>query len=132
VQEEEDLARAMKEVERKRLEMQRAAERVEEPAELEAGMVVKRKSKKKARSGVLPAEGGGGEGGGERGDGEEGVKKKKKKKKVKDVDGSAGAGGGDVGKTAGEDVGQEENATAAAAAPVTAKKKKKRQVTFDE
>ena len=129
VQEEEDLARAMKEVERKRLEMQRAAERVEEPAELEAGMVVKRKSKKKARSGVLPAEGGEGDGG--VGVGEDGVKKKKKKKKVKDVDGSAGAGGGDVGKTAGEDVGQEENATAAAA-PVKAKKKKKRQVTFDE
>jgi AP-3 complex subunit delta-1 len=52
VQEEEDLARAMREVERKRLEMQRAAERVEEP--VEEGTVVKRKSKKKARSGVLP------------------------------------------------------------------------------
>jgi AP-3 complex subunit delta-1 len=125
VQEEEDLARAMKEVERKRLEMQRAAERVEEPAELEAGMVVKRKSKKKARSGVLPAEGGEGDGG--VGVGEDGVKKKKKKKKVKDVDGSAGAGGGgDVGEK-----GEEED-DAAAPAPVKAKKKKKRQVTFDE
>ena len=125
VQEEEDLARAMREVERKRLEMQRAAERVEEPAELEAGMVVKRKSKKKARSGVLPAEGGEGDGG--VGVGEDGVKKKKKKKKVKDVDGSAGAGGGgDVGEK-----GEEED-DAAAPAPVKAKKKKKRQVTFDE
>ena len=128
VQEEEDLARAMREVEKKRLEMQRAAERVDEP--VEEGMVVKRKSKKKARSGVLPADGG--EGGA--GVGEDGVKKRKKKKKVREGDGSADADaaavmeGGDAGKTAGgEDGGQD-----GAAAPVKAKKKKKRQVTFDE
>jgi AP-3 complex subunit delta-1 len=127
VQEEEDLARAMREVEKKRLEMQRAAERVEEPAELEAGTVVRRKSKKKARSVVAAAGEGEVEGGSGKG-GEEGFKKKKKKKKVKDpVDADAG---GDVGKTAGgEDGGQEESATAA---PVKPKKKKKRQVTFDE
>jgi AP-3 complex subunit delta-1 len=127
VQEEEDLARAMREVEKKRLEMQRAAERVEEPAE--EGTVVKRKSKKKARSVVVAA--GEGEGEGEDGKGgEEGVKKKKKKKKVKDVGGgdADAAAGGDIDKTGGEDGGQEESA----GAPVKAKKKKKRQVTFDE
>ena len=135
VQEEEDLARAMREVERKRLEMQRAAERVEEPAE--EGMVVKRKGKKKARSGVLPAAAAeGGEGGG--GVGEDGVKKKKKKKKVREAggggggdeataDASAGVVGGDGGEKA-----EQEDAVQESSAPVKAKKKKKRQVTFDE
>jgi AP-3 complex subunit delta-1 len=129
VQEEEDLARAMREVERKRLEMQRAAERVEEPAGLEAGTVVKRKGKKKVRS-VVAAAAGEGEGESGKGGGEEGVKKKKKKKKVKDVVGgdSDADAGGDTGNAGGGDGGQEESA----AAPVKAKKKKKRQVTFDE
>lgn len=110
IQEEEELAKAMKEVERLRLEMQRQAERVDEPAE--EGTVVKRKSKKKARSGI-PAD----EGENVNGGGEEGVKKKKKKKKVKEADAPAASQ---------EGAGQEEEA------PVKPKKKKKRQITFDE
>lgn len=110
IQEEEELAKAMKEVERLRLEMQRQAERVDEPAE--EGTVVKRKSKKKARSGI-PAD----EGENVNGGGEEGVKKKKKKKKVKEADAPAASQ---------EGAGQEEDA------PVKPKKKKKRQITFDE
>jgi len=114
VQEEEELAKAMKEVERLRLEMQRQAERVDEPAE--EGTVVKRKSKKKARSGVIadddqstkPAP-------------DTEVKKKKKKKKVKETDAP-------VETT----VPQEEVTEDAEQSLAKPKKKKKRQVVFDE
>ena len=114
VQEEEELAKAMKEVERLRLEMQRQAERVDEPAE--EGTVVKRKSKKKARSGVIadddqstkPAP-------------DTEVKKKKKKKKVKETDAP-------VETT----VPQEEVTEEAEQSLTKPKKRKKRQVVFDE
>lgn len=115
LQEEEELAKAMKEVERLRLEMQRQAERVDEPAE--EGTVVKRKGRKKVRSGIVADEGENVNGGGE-----EGVKKKKKKKKVKDADAPAE---GSAPQEAAADQGAEE-------APVKPKKKKKRQITFDE
>jgi len=114
LQEEEELAKAMKEVERLRLEMQRQAERVDEPAE--EGTVVKRKSKKKARSGVIADDG-------------QSTKsapdtevKKKKKKKVKETDASV-----DATTVPQDDVAEE------AEQPVAKpKKKKKRQVVFDE
>lgn len=123
LQEEEELAKAMKEVERLRLEMQRQAERVEEPEE--EGTVVKRKSKKKARSGVIA----GGEEGQAVGDGaEEGVKKKKKKKKVK-----ASESAGENAPAADDDtVAHPQEEGEEQQAPVKTKKKKKRQVTFDE
>ncbi|KAM0722027.1 hypothetical protein Q7P37_002953 [Cladosporium fusiforme] len=117
LQEEEELAKAMKEVERLRLEMQRQAERVDEPAE--EGTVVKRKGRKKVRSGISAEEGGNVNEGGE-----EGVKKKKKKKKVKEVDAPAQSSSAPPPQEAAE---QE-----AEPAPVKAKKKKKRQITFDE
>jgi AP-3 complex subunit delta-1 len=114
VQEEEELAKAMKEVERLRLEMQRQAERVEEPAE--EGTVVKRKSKKKARSGVIADEGQS-----VKSKPEDGVKKKKKKKKVKEADGVVEA----VAPQEGVVEATEESL-------MKPKKKKKRQVVFDE
>jgi AP-3 complex subunit delta-1 len=114
VQEEEELAKAMKEVERLRLEMQRQAERVEEPAE--EGTVVKRKSKKKARSGVIADEGQS-----VKSKPEDGVKKKKKKKKVKEADGVVEA----VAPQEGIVEATEESL-------MKPKKKKKRQVVFDE
>jgi AP-3 complex subunit delta-1 len=114
VQEEEELAKAMKEVERLRLEMQRQAERVEEPAE--EGTVVKRKSKKKARSGVIADEGQS-----VKSKPEDGVKKKKKKKKVKEADGVVEAVAS-----------QEGIVEATEESLMKPKKKKKRQVVFDE
>jgi AP-3 complex subunit delta-1 len=114
VQEEEELAKAMKEVERLRLEMQRQAERVEEPAE--EGTVVKRKSKKKARSGVIADEGQS-----SKSVPDDGIKKKKKKKKVKEADAPVEAAEPQ------EDVTEETEQSLA-----KPKKKKKRQVVFDE
>jgi AP-3 complex subunit delta-1 len=114
LQEEEELAKAMKEVERLRLEMQRQAERVDEPAE--EGTVVKRKSKKKARSGVIADDG---QSAKSAPDTE--IKKKKKKKKVKETDVSVDA-----------TVPQEDVAGEAEQQLAKPKKKKKRQVVFDE
>jgi AP-3 complex subunit delta-1 len=114
LQEEEELAKAMKEVERLRLEMQRQAERVDEPAE--EGTVVKRKSKKKARSGVIADDG---QSAKSTPDTE--IKKKKKKKKVKETDVSVDA-----------TVPQEDVAGEAEQTLAKPKKKKKRQVVFDE
>ncbi|KAK8041155.1 AP-3 complex subunit delta [Apiospora phragmitis] len=81
--EEAEMARAMKEVERLRLEMQRANERIQVAQGVDAeGTVVKKKSKKKA-SASTPAEGEGGDSGAA-------VKAKKKKKKVVVPDGGDG------------------------------------------
>ncbi|KAL1588414.1 hypothetical protein WHR41_02975 [Cladosporium halotolerans] len=112
IQEEEELAKAMKEVERLRLEMQRQAERVEEPTE--EGTVVKRKGRKKVRSGIAADEG-------QSLGGDDGIKKKKKKKKVKESEAPAAEA-----SAKGEQEQEKEEA------PVKPKKKKKRQVTFDE
>lgn len=112
-QEEAEMQRALKEVERLRLEMQRASERIQEREET----VVKRKKKKKKPSpgastgdatmpDVTPAGNGDGEG----------AVVKKKKKKVKKTE----ASGGDEGEVV---VGQEAKAK---------KKKKKRVVNLDE
>lgn len=116
LQEEEELAKAMKEVERLRLEMQRQAERVDEP--VEEGTVVKRKSKKKARSGVIAEDGES-----SKATTEDGTKKKKKKKKkkVKEADASAAVA------VPQEGVAEEPDQPLA-----KPKKKKKRQVVFDE
>lgn len=113
-QEEEEMARAMKEVERLRLEMQRAQERIQAKDIPEEGMVVKRKKKKKPRVELL---GGEEEADGQNENGEVTIKKKKKKKKVIEDDGAQAAA--------------EEGATEAVATP-RPKKKKKRQVVFDE
>ncbi|KAK1833240.1 adaptin N terminal region-domain-containing protein, partial [Podospora conica] len=86
-QEEEEMARAMKEVQRLRLEMQRANERIQVAQGVPVEGIVVRK-KKKVRKGVVEeGEGGGGEG--------EGVGKGKKKKKKAVVVGDEGGGEGD-------------------------------------
>ena len=115
--EEEEMQKAIKEVERLRLEMQRAQERIQPRDTPEEGTVVKRKKPKKPKveavgdqHAVAP-------------DGEEGndgaAKKKKKKKKPKSGDEA-------LDEKVAED---DEGAAAATAKP---KRKKKRQVTFDE
>lgn len=112
VAEDEEMARAIKEVERLRLEMQRAQERIQPRDMPEEGTVVKRKKKKERKVEVLD-DGAGGEG-----EGQDTATKKKKKKKKK-VDGAP----------------QQESEPAEAATsaePVKVKRKKKRQVMFDD
>jgi AP-3 complex subunit delta len=113
---EEEMARAMRELERRRLELQRQQEQIQAPEE---DTVVKRKKKKKPREVLPDLEAGAAAGE----NGEEGitapVKKKKKKKKRKDEDSGAAE------KAAEEEDGEEGPA-------VKTKRKKKRQVTFDE
>lgn len=111
--EEDEMAKAIKEVERLRLEMQRAQERIQPRADLpEEGTVVKRKKKKVAKTRV--------EFDGDEGEGGEEVVKRKKKKKKKVKEGEADGQGAE---------GEGEEATVA---PVKVKKKKKRQVTFGD
>ncbi|CZT18044.1 related to APL5-AP-3 complex subunit, gamma-adaptin, 107 KD [Ramularia collo-cygni] len=110
--EEEEMTRAIKEVERLRLEMQRAQERIQPKDIPEEGTVVKRKKKKKERKVDILGDDAGGEGE----DGTGVAKKKKKKKKPKE---------GDSAQKEAEPVDED-------AAPVKAKRKKKRQVTFDD
>ena len=111
--EEDEMARAIKEVERLRLEMQRAQERIQ-PRDLpEEGTVVKRKKKRKPKAEVLveePTDGANGE--------SEAVNKKKKKKR-RDRDAET------------NDAERVEQAIENSA-PVKTKRKKKRVVTFDE
>ena len=118
--EDDEMAKAIKEVERLRLEMQRAQERIQPRGDLpEEGVVVKSKRKKKAKvaslddpdsqgtsSVVLPST--------ENGDEATTVVKKKKKKK----------------KQPEEEEGEEKEETATTT--VKTKRKKKRPVTFDE
>ncbi|GAW12652.1 hypothetical protein ANO14919_020220 [Xylariales sp. No.14919] len=88
--EEAEMAQAMKEVERLRLEMQRANERIQVAQGVDAaGTVVKKKKKTtaKAKKSSTIAEGDDREGGAEGG---QVVKKKKKKEKVATVDKSTG------------------------------------------
>ncbi|KAK3681526.1 AP-3 complex subunit delta [Vermiconidia calcicola] len=113
--EEEEMAKAMKEVERLRLEMQRAQERIQPRNVPDEGTVVKRKKKKKARVEMLNDMPAGDADGGEA----TAVKKKKKKKKKRR------GSDGEVQEDQSEQVDE-------AVAPVKAKRKKKRQVTFDE
>lgn len=114
--EEEEMAKAVKEVERLRLEMQRAQERIQIRDAPEEGTVVKRKKKKKVRVESLgdePTEG--------VPSGADGVVLKKKKKKKRRED------GGNDGKE-----GQHTENVSEEVAPVQTKRKKKRQVVFDE
>ena len=111
--EEEEMARAMKEVERLRLEMQRAQERIQPRNVPEEGTVVVRKKKKKAKVEMLGDERPG-DANGEDG----GVVKKKKKKKRREE--------GDEVKAEAEEQPVESIAS------TKVKKKKRRQVTFDE
>ena len=80
--EDADMAKALEEVERLRMEMQRASERVQVEGMPLEGELVKKKKKKK-RKDVLGKE----EVGGMEGQGEQAVKKKKKKKKAVAVEG---------------------------------------------
>lgn len=103
--EKQEMAKAMAEVERLRMEMQRASERIRvaEGIPVEGTLVKRRKKKKKAV--VEGTDGGdGGDGGGGKGETDEGlgesveregevVKVKKKRKKVRKVEGEAGGGG---------------------------------------
>lgn len=118
--EEEEMARAMKEVERLRLEMQRAQERISAKDIPDEGVVVKRKKKKRAPVGDDKAaekdEG--------REEGEEGKAKKKKKKKRREE--------GTVEET-GEVADRSTEANVEEEVPIKkTKKKKKRTVNFDE
>ncbi|EON69188.1 hypothetical protein W97_08546 [Coniosporium apollinis CBS 100218] len=109
--EEAEMARALKEVERLRLEMQRASERIQAREDEGEGSLVRRKKKKaKAAEGL----GVGGEEGNAEDAGEAVVKKKKKKKKQA-KEREAGAEEGDEPQEV-----------------VKPKKKKKRQVLLDE
>ncbi|ORY16242.1 armadillo-type protein [Clohesyomyces aquaticus] len=120
--EDAEMRKAMQEVERLRLEMQRASERLEARGET----VVRKKKKKKVRRVVdVEDDGQGVEGeiqgekvdGGEEGE-KEGVKKKKKKVKKKVEDGEGG------GEGVGDGMGAEGEV-------VKKKKKKRRQVDLD-
>lgn len=102
--EEEEMRKAMQEIERVRLEMQRAQERIEAKHIPEEGTLVKRKKKKTK---VAQAE---------NADEEDAPKKKKKKKKI----------------TSEEAAGDEEKAEEEISVAAKPKKKKKRQVTYDE
>ncbi|GAB1730127.1 hypothetical protein NU195Hw_g7704t1 [Hortaea werneckii] len=115
--EEEEMQKAIKEVERLRLEMQRAQERIQPRDMPEEGTVVKRKKPKKPKAENVDDQSTGAPNGEEGNDGA--AKKKKKKKKPK-------SGDEPLDEKAAE--GDEETA----AAPAKPKKKKKRQVTFDE
>ncbi|RYO84373.1 hypothetical protein DL766_007660 [Monosporascus sp. MC13-8B] len=87
--EDAEMARAMKEVERLRLEMQRASERIQVAQGVDAaGTVVKKKAKKTKTA----AEG----------DASVKVKKKKKKKKMAAIDDGEGGGDGPVASEAGD------------------------------
>ena len=121
--EELEMANALKEVERLRLEMQRAQERIQMRSDVpEEGTVVKRKVKKKKVKTALVA----GEENANVGDGVEDatVAKKKKKKKKKEKSEA------DVEP----EVREEEDAPDREPSPpaVKTKRKKKRQVIFDE
>jgi AP-3 complex subunit delta-1 len=134
--EEDEMARAIREVERLRLEMQRAQERIQEPGE---GTVVRRKKKKKAVVALQDAD----EMNGHAGEvPEQKMKKKRKKKKLPEGGGDGhepqareetheddedGLGDGDGAALMGE-----RPDLAAAALPIKAKRKKKRQVVFEE
>lgn len=114
---EEEMANAMKEVQRLRLEMQRQQERIEQHDAPEDGTFVKRKKKKKARVGLLD-DGPTGEPMDD--EGATAIKKKKKKKKKAEE---------------GEPLPEEEqpvDAIEEATGPAKVKRKKKRQVVFDE
>ena len=114
--EEEEMAKAIKEVERLRLEMQRAQERIQPRDMPEEGTVVKRKKKKPRAEtlGVNAAASQGDEEGGAA------VRKKKKKKRRE----------GDAEQPNEKAAVHDEDE--ADAAPAKTKRKKKRQVTFDE
>ncbi|KAK0771881.1 AP-3 complex subunit delta [Friedmanniomyces endolithicus] len=114
---EEEMTRAIKEVERLRLEMQRAQERIQPMGVPEEGTVVRRKKKKVKKGEGL-------EGDVDEGEGGEVAKRRKKKKKRRE---------GEVGETQQTDevvVGGEGGEAETPAN--TKRKKKKRQVTFEE
>lgn len=93
--EEAEMAQAVKEIERLRLEMQRANERIQVAQGVDAaGTVVKKKKAKKPKI-AAAAEGGGGDGGEGENQNAAPVKAKKKKKKVAAID-EEEAGSGDV------------------------------------
>ncbi|EME39662.1 hypothetical protein DOTSEDRAFT_75344 [Dothistroma septosporum NZE10] len=117
--EEDEMAKAMKEVERLRLEMQRAQERIQPKDVPEEGTIVKRKKKKKSSVEFADEPAPAAEMNGEEG----GAVKKKKKKKRKEGEGESAEPLLNAGPDAGE---------AQHVAPTKVKKKKKRQVTFDE
>ncbi|KAG9953037.1 Adaptor protein complex AP-3 delta subunit, partial [Aureobasidium melanogenum] len=115
-QEEEEMAKAIKEVERARLEMQRAQERVEASHIPEEGTVVKRK-KKKTKTKTEEEKPLESEKTQDDGAADTTVVRKKKKKKTKEENAEA----------AGENTG-----AGGEAATVKTKRKKKRQINFDE
>ncbi|KAI7252771.1 hypothetical protein KC335_g15503 [Hortaea werneckii] len=115
--EEEEMQKAIKEVERLRLEMQRAQERIQPRDMPEEGTIVKRKKPKKPKAETVDDQSIAAPNGEEGNDGAAKKKKKKKKPKSGDEPPDEKAAQGD------ED---------AAAAPAKPKRKKKRQVTFDE
>ncbi len=110
--EDAEMARAMKEVERLRLEMQRANERIQVAQGVDAaGTVVKKKKAKKAKTAAAV--------GAEEAEDDTGVKVKKKKKKAAAID--DGEGGG----VAGAGAGPSDDPDPDAVKPKKKKKKKK-------
>ncbi|TKA75219.1 hypothetical protein B0A55_05896 [Friedmanniomyces simplex] len=123
--EEEEMARAIREVERLRLEMQRAQERIQPRGVPEEGTVVRRSRRKK----VKRVEGLAGDGDGDGGEGGEVTKRKKKKKRKEGEAGEAGEEVVEVEEAGDGDGGGEGEKEVPAK---TKRKKKKRQVTFEE
>ncbi|KAK3677575.1 AP-3 complex subunit delta [Recurvomyces mirabilis] len=113
--EEDEMSKAIKEVERLRLEMQRAQEGIRLRDMPEEGTMVKRKKKKKARVELL-----GDEAEATKGEADEVTTKKKKKKKRKEDD------------VAEPIAAQQDEGTDAETAPTKTKRKKKRLVTLDD
>ncbi|KAK0950911.1 AP-3 complex subunit delta [Friedmanniomyces endolithicus] len=116
--EEEEMTRAIKEVERLRLEMQRAQERIQPMGVPEEGTVVRRKKKKVKKGEGLEGDVDEGEGGE--------VAKRRKKKKRRESEGGETRETGEVVE-GGDHEGGEADTPAQ-----TKRKKKKRQVTFEE
>ncbi|PPJ51777.1 hypothetical protein CBER1_09671 [Cercospora berteroae] len=116
--EEEEMQRAIKEVERLRLELQRKQEMIGEPDDDE-GMVVKRKKTKKKA--VVALQGDEEQSAAANAEGEQAVKKKRKKKKKKVKDGEQDEGGEEKPVVGGEDEAVDKPV-------VKVKRKKKRQV----
>ena len=127
--EEAEMQRALQEVERLRLEMQRAAERIQARDAPEEGTLVQKKKRRKKKI-ILEDDGG------EKGEGEGGEVREKKKKKKKgkarseedqDEEGMVkdDRGGVEVGEEARQENGD-------AVVKLKRKKKKKREVRFDD
>ena len=123
--EEEEMRRAVKEVERLRLEMQRASERLEVKGETVVGRKKKRRVRRVGGEGGRDEVGAVGEEGEKDADAQKAPAKKKKKKKAKDADVLAKGPDTEANDAEAKGEGVEEGG-------VKKKKKKRRVVTMEE